>query len=211
MTRKPDGPDRRRQPRVRLSKRLQGTVQTVAGATIIDVSVGGALLELGHALKAGSPCLFHLPLEGQRTLKLTGRVVRSTLHALLPRGAGEGLATYRVAIQFVSLTAEERTVLEQRLLSLEGSVAGQPRGATGGEAKPPLGAQAEIVVELEAELPRTPAPKRPEASRPEPTEPEPARPTATRPEPIRPSATRPVASRPLPPIRPWAPKGPPRK
>jgi len=197
MTRKPDGIERRRQPRVRLTKRLQGTVQTVLGAAIVDVSVGGALLELGHALKPGAPCLFHLPLDGQRTLKLTGRVVRSTLHALLPKGEGQSLATYRVAIEFVSLTREERTVLEQRLLSLEGSVAGQPRGPDEGEARAGTAPQPEIVVELDAELPRVPAPIRPAAGRP----------LAARP--LPPFRSEP--GRPRPPLRPPPPTRPPRR
>jgi hypothetical protein len=159
MKRKQNGLERRRQPRVRLSKKMVGTVQTTLGASIIDLSVGGALLELSYALKPGGWCVFRLPLEGEETLKLNGRVVRSTLHALLPKAAGEGLASYRVAIEFVDLTPDERNVLEQRLLNLEGQITGQRAGKGDDENGATTAVpETEIVVELDADLPAVPPP-----------------------------------------------------
>ncbi len=66
---------------------------------------------------------------------------------------------YASEIEFVNLTEEERAVLGHRLLTLEGNVSGDSRGQSAGEADPAVTAMdPEIIVELEADLPRVPPP-----------------------------------------------------
>ena len=160
MTRKlksKSGSERRVQPRLMLAGGIVGTVQTAFSATIIDLSMGGAQLDVAYVLKPGGSCLLGLPLDGDEMMKLQGRVLRSTLHAFEPGAPGEKVARYRVAIQFVGLTDDQRTRLEERLLHFEGRLAGELAVeidvlSEGGRAEP------ETVLELEADLPPDPEP-----------------------------------------------------
>ncbi|HEY3355128.1 MAG TPA: PilZ domain-containing protein [Polyangia bacterium] len=152
----PPSPDtnRRREPRLRLSGEVLATVQSAFTASVIDLSTGGAQIDVGYTLKPGGPCVLGLPLGGDRVLKVYGRVLRSTLHALRPAEGGEAVAHYRAAISFDQLTDEQRTGIEELLLDFEGHLDGQVAAEVDRAA---MSADAPVL-ELDADLPPLPEP-----------------------------------------------------
>jgi hypothetical protein len=144
-----EGSNRRREPRLRLASEVIATVQTSFTATVLDLSIGGAQLDIAYSLKPGGPCALGLPHGDEDFLKVQGRVVRSTLSALKPSRSGEPVAHYRAAIEFVDLSDEQRTVIEELLLHFEGSIHGELDAEVDSDQLP---ADAPVV-ELEADLP----------------------------------------------------------
>jgi len=116
------GSERRREPRLRLSGEVLATVQTAFTASVLDLSIGGAQIDVAYSLKPGGPCVLGLTLPGDRLLKIYGRVLRSNLRALKAARGGEAVAHYRVAVIFDQLTDEQRAGIETLLLDFEGEL-----------------------------------------------------------------------------------------
>ena len=107
------GQERRRQPRVKLSGGVVAKVQTVLHAPVIDLSATGALVEVEEALRPGARCTVKIPITNESTLRLSARVVRSTLVALARKG--EGGARYQAAVEFVDVSEGDTGLLNAYL------------------------------------------------------------------------------------------------
>jgi hypothetical protein len=133
--------DRRRWPRVPVLGHAHGRIYTEAAAPILDLSEGGALLDVPCALRPRSLHSLRLALEDGQVLSLMASVVRSHAHGLEPIGSGESRVRYRAAVQFVGVSEAARELLRQRTTAPPPSQG--PRGegegrASVGEAEPGL-------------------------------------------------------------------------
>ena len=126
MTAASDGRNRRRFPRVPVRGEVSGRIHTVAAAPVLDLSEGGALLEVPCVLRPRSLYIFRLSLGEGQVLSLQSSVVRSYVHSFEAVGQGESRVQYRAAIQFTNLTEANRELLRLRLYG--------SREATTGEA-----------------------------------------------------------------------------
>jgi hypothetical protein len=118
------GQERRRRRRVKLGGGVVAKVQTVLHAPVIDLSATGALVEVEEALRPGARCMVKIPLSENTTLRLSARVVRSTLVALGRKGGGG--ARYQAAVEFVDVSDGDAKQLNAYLESVEaGAVAAE--------------------------------------------------------------------------------------
>jgi hypothetical protein len=117
MATKKSGRDRRRWPRAPLRGKLVGQIYTEHAAPIVDLSEGGALLEVPCALRPGSVYSVRLSLGPATVLTLKASVVRSYVHRFESVGEGETRIRYRVALQFCDLHPSDQKLLRQRLAS----------------------------------------------------------------------------------------------
>jgi hypothetical protein len=85
----------------------------VLPASIVDVSLSGALLEVPSTLSPQSRYVLRLPLRDGGALELAGQVVRSYVHGFEKVSAGLPSVKYRAAIQFVDVTSHQREELEK--------------------------------------------------------------------------------------------------
>ena len=107
------GEERRAHPRVSLKD--QDAPSRVVASTVVDLSLSGALLEVGATLPARSRYTVRLEQDGGRPIELAGEVVRSYVHGFEKDEKGLPSVKYRAAIQFVDLTPETKDDLERLL------------------------------------------------------------------------------------------------
>jgi hypothetical protein len=98
-----------RQP-LRLShfqiRRGPGAITTPREADVIDLSLGGALVEHQGGLKVGGPCFLDLPTFGG-ILTIQCRVIHSRVSRRGPRGT----LHYTTGVEFLDLTPEAEQIL----------------------------------------------------------------------------------------------------
>lgn len=107
------GEERRAHPRVSLKEPTSPS--RIVASTIVDLSLSGALLEVGSALPAKSRYTVRLEQEDGRPLELEGEVVRSYVHGFEKDEKGLPAVKYRAAIQFVDVDPETQDDLERLL------------------------------------------------------------------------------------------------
>jgi hypothetical protein len=107
------GEERRAHPRVSLKDR--DAPSRVVASTVVDLSLSGALLEVGATLPTRSRFTVRLEQEGGQPIELAGEVVRSYVHGFEKDEKGLPSVKYRAAIQFVDVTPETRDDLERIL------------------------------------------------------------------------------------------------
>jgi hypothetical protein len=117
MTKEGSGRDRRRWPRAPLRGKVVGQIYTEHAAPIVDLSEGGALLEVPCALRPRSVYSVRLALGPGTVLMLKASVVRSYVHRVESAGEGETQIRYQVALQFVDLRPADQELLRRRLAS----------------------------------------------------------------------------------------------
>jgi hypothetical protein len=120
-----DGRNRRKFPRVPVRGEVSGRIHTVASAPVLDLSEGGALLEVPCALRPRSLYSLRLSLGEGRVLRLQSSVVRSYVHSFEAVGEGENRVQYRAAIQFLNLSDADRELLRVRLYGSPEAVEGE--------------------------------------------------------------------------------------
>ena len=118
--------DRRVRARVAIHGDVLGKIHATSPAPVVNLSETGALVEVDCVLRPGSVQMLRLPLPGAGELVLRCRVVRSFIHGYDPAAGEESVVRYRAALEFVSLSDEERTALRAHL----GAVAGGRREDT---------------------------------------------------------------------------------
>jgi hypothetical protein len=125
------GDERRRWPRVPVHGEIVGQIYTETAAPILDLSEGGALLEVPCVLRPRANYTLRLALGQGAVLMLKASVVRSYAHHLEAIGHGESRLRYHAALQFVNMSEREHELLRLRL-SGDASLA----GALGARLKP---------------------------------------------------------------------------
>jgi hypothetical protein len=100
-----------------LRGKVVGHIYTEHAAPIVDLSEGGALLEVPCALRPRSVYSVRLVIGPGTVLMLRASVVRSYVHRVESAGKGETQIRYQTAIQWVDLRPADQELLRQRLAS----------------------------------------------------------------------------------------------
>lgn len=109
------GRERRRWPRAPLRGEIVGQIYTEHAAPILDLSEGGALVEVPCALRPSSVYAVRLMIAQGVVLTLKATVVRSYVHRFESAGKGETLVRYQAALQFVDVGAPDQELLRRRI------------------------------------------------------------------------------------------------
>lgn len=104
-------PVKRRFPRVTVMGRVEGKIVASYEATLVNLSLGGALVEHSSMVRLGSMSQLMLPF-GKGEIRLTCRVVRSALNRRESRGQDSAII-YQTGLEFVDPSPETLTVLEE--------------------------------------------------------------------------------------------------
>ena len=125
------GRERRRWPRSPLTGDVVGRIYTEQAAPFLDLSEGGALVEVPCALRPGSIYSLRLAIGPGTVLMLKASVVRSYVQRLENAGEGETLVRYQAALQFVDLRPADRELLRRRIAgeAISGPGLGDPARA----------------------------------------------------------------------------------
>lgn len=127
-----DGKDnRRRFPRTPVHGEIVGQIYTETAAPVLDLSEGGALLEVPCVLRPRSLYTLRLALGGGAVLLIKASVVRSYVHHLETVAEGETRVRYHAALQFIDVGEPERGLLRLRIAG-DSSLT----GALGARVKP---------------------------------------------------------------------------
>ena len=109
------GRERRRWPRAPLRGQLVGQIYTEHAAPIVDLSEGGALVEVPCVLRPRTVYSVRLMIAHGIVMTLKATVVRSYVHRFENAGEGETRVRYQAALQFLNLTAKDQELLRRRI------------------------------------------------------------------------------------------------
>ena len=138
-----DDRERRRFPRTPVHGEIVGQIYTETAAPVLDLSEGGALLEVPCVLRPRSFYTLRLALGRGAVLMLKATVVRSYVHHLERFGQGESRVRYHAALHFIDASPHDRELLRLRVAG-DASLAGdlgaqlQPEAAASAEPDPLL-------------------------------------------------------------------------
>ena len=106
------GEERRRHPRIAIAGAVEGALDSVLEAPIVDLSISGALVDVSSGLPSGGRCVLKLSTDEGETLEIPAQVVRSYVHGFHKGKDGQPSVRYRAAIQFVDLSARQKEELD---------------------------------------------------------------------------------------------------
>lgn len=108
--------ERRRYPRFSPGGGVTGRI-TADEAALLDVSLGGALIEHSEILRPGSPSYLRLNLPG-RDVSLRCHVVRSAVQRLERHPNGEQTLIYRTGLEFLEHSEETQQAIGNYIHSI---------------------------------------------------------------------------------------------
>ena len=141
------GRERRRWPRSPLSGDVVGRIYTEQAAPFLDLSEGGALVEVPCALRPGSIYSLRVAIGPATVLMLKASVVRSYVQRLESAGKGETLVRYQAALQFVDLRPADRELLRRRIAGE--TITGPGTTDTAPDSAPPVERRDSMRVDLD--------------------------------------------------------------
>lgn len=115
MTGDSGGRERRRWPRAPLKGEVVGHIYTEHAAPILDLSEGGALLEVPCVLRPRTVYSVRLVIGPGTVLMLKASVVRSYVHHFESAGEGETRVRYQAALQFIDVQPADQELLRRRI------------------------------------------------------------------------------------------------
>lgn len=110
------GPERRRHPRFVVGADAQARVTAIYEASLVDISLGGALIEHAHIVRPGTMSYLILTLKG-RDVSVACRVVRSLVHRPEMDPEGERTLVYRTGLEYVDPPDETLRLLDEYILT----------------------------------------------------------------------------------------------
>jgi hypothetical protein len=110
-------PERRRHPRVTVGGRTSGKVNAVHDVSILDISLGGMLIEHAPVVQPGIICDLVTTLLGHE-MRLRCRVARSAVHRVEVNPGGKRKLIYRTGLEFLEHTDETRQVIRHYIKSV---------------------------------------------------------------------------------------------
>ena len=135
------GHERRRFPRTPVHGEIVGQIYTETAAPVLDLSEGGALVEVPCVLRPRSFYTLRLALGHGTVMLLKATVVRSYVHHLEKFGQNESRVRYHAALQFMDPPQRDRDLLRRRIAgdaSLAGDLGAQLNPESAVEADPLL-------------------------------------------------------------------------
>ena len=109
--------ERRRYPRVNVGGRTRGRVNAVHDVSLLDISLGGALIEHAQVVQPGIAFDLVLTLVGKK-LRLRCRAVRSVVSRSEGQPKGGQKLIYRTGLEFLQPTAETQQVIGDYIRSI---------------------------------------------------------------------------------------------
>ena len=105
-------PDRRKYRRVHPTPSVTGTIALSRSVRLVNLSLAGAMVEYGHPLAPGQPCILDLPGQDGE-VHLRAHVIWSQLFSVSsgPEGAQE--QRYRSGIAFTAEPTEAEALLRE--------------------------------------------------------------------------------------------------
>jgi hypothetical protein len=116
------GRERRRRPRVPVGGDVVARIHTANAAPVIDISEGGALVEVAAVLRPGTSYALRLTLSEGLHLNIATKVVRTYVHSFKPQAGSDTTVTYHAAVEFVGMSDQDRELLRSHLENLRGNL-----------------------------------------------------------------------------------------
>ena len=101
---------RRKHARFLVKGGAKGRVAVVWDAVLLNISLGGALIEHANVVRPGTPSSLELELQGQR-IRLRCRVARSVAERIQVQPDGERELVYQTGLQFIDPSDETLQVI----------------------------------------------------------------------------------------------------
>jgi len=111
--------EKRRYPRWTVEGRLTGRFGYIPKVSVVDMSLGGTLIEHATELEPGIVSLLSLLFPGHEAAQKC-RVVRSDLHRLETLPIGTQDLVYRTGLEFLELSEESRRLIDGYMEFLRG-------------------------------------------------------------------------------------------
>ena len=111
--------ERRRHPRWEIEGHIAGQIAQVPHISLVNISMGGILIEHSKIVRPGSICILTLLLPGEK-IGLKCRVVRSVVHRYELSSTGERDLVYRTGLKFLARSGTARRQVEEYIDSLKG-------------------------------------------------------------------------------------------
>ena len=111
--------DRRRSIRWAVEERTAGRITAIYDASLINISVSGALIEHSDLVRPGTLSDLTFVVRGQE-VSLRCRVVRSAVHRAEVRTEGERELIFRTALEFLDMSEDSLRLIAEYLDSLRG-------------------------------------------------------------------------------------------
>lgn len=110
--------ERRRYRRWAVAGRLAARVGGIPHASLVDISLGGALVEHSNMMRPGTISFLTLSFDRQEEV-LKCRVVRSEGHRYEARPTGERDLVYRSGLEFLAPSESSVGLIERSIESLK--------------------------------------------------------------------------------------------
>ena len=112
--------DKRRHPRWQVRNRPIGRIAPNHKASLLDISLGGALIEHPNLVRPETVLFLTLSIL-KREISLRCRVVRSLVYRYAHWPSGEQDMLYRTGLEFLALSETSQKLIEQYIGSLRES------------------------------------------------------------------------------------------
>lgn len=110
-------PNKRQHPRFTLGGTTKGQVTATCEASLLNISLGGALIEHTEVVRPGTLTTLDLPMLG-RVVRVQCRVTRSVFARQEKQPDGEFAMIYHSGLQFLDLPEETRSVISEYIQSI---------------------------------------------------------------------------------------------
>jgi len=108
---------RRQYARFFVGGKAKGRVTAIYDAVVLNLSIGGSLIEHAHVVRPGTLSSLDLDLFGKR-LRLKCRVARSVVHGSNVLPTGERELIYRTGLEFLELSEATRQMIGRYIQSM---------------------------------------------------------------------------------------------
>ena len=108
---------RRQYARFFVGGKAKGRVTAIYDAEVLNLSIGGSLIEHAHVVRPGTLSSLDLDLFGKR-LRLKCRVARSVVHGSHVLPTGERELIYRTGLEFLELSEATRQMIGRYVQSM---------------------------------------------------------------------------------------------
>ncbi|MFQ5847232.1 MAG: PilZ domain-containing protein [Candidatus Methylomirabilales bacterium] len=108
---------RRQYARFAVEGRTKGRVIAVCDALILDISIGGSLIEHSHVVRPGTISSLDLDLLGKR-VSVRCRVARSIVHRSEVQPDGERELIFHTGLEFLETSDETRGLIGEYIQSI---------------------------------------------------------------------------------------------
>lgn len=109
---------RRQFARFFVGGKAKGRVTAIYDAVVLNLSIGGSLIEHAHVVRPGTLSSLDLDLFGKR-LRVKCRVARSVVHGSHVLPTGERELIYRTGLEFLELSETTRQMIGRYIQSME--------------------------------------------------------------------------------------------